>query len=189
MEFEFGLIETPGGYLCGELASALQKTIRRGLEREAMFFASELDLAGYGNYAWKRLRVITSEDVGLADTHMAATIRALYENWQEERKQNKEPGTGMLYLMHAVLLLARAPKSRIVDNATNVMYGGDRRAIAVEIPDYAVDHHTARGRKMGRSEATVYNESYRLEKQALADPYEEEARAIDGAPPMPGSQG
>jgi hypothetical protein len=58
----------------------------------------------------------------------------------------------------------------------------------MEIPDYAVDHHTARGRRMGRSEATVYDESYRLENQALPDPYEAEARAIDGAPPIPGSQ-
>ena len=59
---------TPGGYLMGEVASAMQKEIRRGHEREALFWATELDLAGYGDYVWKRLRIIASEDVGLADT-------------------------------------------------------------------------------------------------------------------------
>jgi hypothetical protein len=29
----FADLPTPGGYLCGEVASALQKSIRRGLER------------------------------------------------------------------------------------------------------------------------------------------------------------
>jgi hypothetical protein len=42
------------------VASALQKAIRRGNEREALFWASELDLAGYGGYVWKRLRIIAS---------------------------------------------------------------------------------------------------------------------------------
>jgi hypothetical protein len=33
-----------------------QKCIRRGLEGEALFWATELDLAGYGAYVWKRLQ-------------------------------------------------------------------------------------------------------------------------------------
>jgi replication-associated recombination protein RarA len=45
---------TPNGHLCGEAASALQKSIRRGKERDALYWASELDLAGFGNYIWKR---------------------------------------------------------------------------------------------------------------------------------------
>ena len=64
----------------------LQKAIRRGNEREALFWASELDLAGYGNYVWKRLRIIASEDVGLADTDAVIAVRVLYENWQEAKK-------------------------------------------------------------------------------------------------------
>jgi hypothetical protein len=42
---------TPGGYLAGEVSSALQKSIR--LEREALCWATELDLAGFGNYVFK----------------------------------------------------------------------------------------------------------------------------------------
>ena len=64
-EFRFAEQITPGGYRCDECASALQKTIRRGEERDALHFATELALAGYGGYVWKRLRIIASEDVGL----------------------------------------------------------------------------------------------------------------------------
>jgi len=62
----FGKRRTLGGYLTSEVTSALQKSIRRALEEEALFWATELDLAGFGANAWKRLRIIASEDIGLA---------------------------------------------------------------------------------------------------------------------------
>src|SRR5437879_4419775 len=68
---------TPGGYRCDEVASALQKCIRRGLADDALFWATELDLAGFGEYVWKRLRIIASEDVGLSDNSIAPAISAL----------------------------------------------------------------------------------------------------------------
>jgi hypothetical protein len=46
----FADLPTPGGYLRGEVASALQKSIRRGLEREALHWATELELAGYDEH-------------------------------------------------------------------------------------------------------------------------------------------
>ena len=87
----FGEMKTPGGYRNSEVTSALQKSIRRGLEEEALFWGSELDLAGYGAYAWKRLRIIASEDIGLADPGVCVQVRTLYENWVEQRK-NKLKG-------------------------------------------------------------------------------------------------
>src|SRR5438552_2708705 len=111
---------TPGGYKCGEVASALQKEIRRGDEEAALHWASELDLAGFANYAWKRLRIIASEDVGVADSNVAVQVRALYEEWKEMSKAVKEQshaGFYRVFLVHAVVLLARAPKSRLLDHA------------------------------------------------------------------------
>jgi replication-associated recombination protein RarA len=141
---------TPAGHRCDEAASALQKSIRRGEEREALFWASELDLAGYGNYVWKRLRIIVSEDVGLASTETVIAVRALYENWAELRKTVKSPYEGFVrvVLLHAVCLLARAPKSRMLDHVLIAMYAGERPQF--EVPDYALDRHTARGRRLGR---------------------------------------
>jgi len=182
----FGAMRTRGGFALDEVASALQKAIRRGEERQAIFWATELDLSGYGNYAWKRLRIICSKDVGLAWTDGPAVIRALSDTWQDARKAEKdrppERSSAMLFLVHAVCLLARAPKSRLVDNASTVFYSGDREGMRLEVHDYALDHHTARGRRLGRTEQHVYDESYRIENCTVNDPYAAEARAIAGAP-------
>jgi replication-associated recombination protein RarA len=182
----FGSQTTHGGYRMDEVASALQKSVRRGEERQAIFWATELDLTGYGNYAWKRLRVLCSEDVGIAWPDGPAVIRALYETWQETRKAEKdrppEHSNAMLYLIHAVCLLARAPKSRLVDNACTVFYTGNRAAMEMDVPDYALDHHTARGRNLCRREAVVYDESYRISNCAIDDQYSIEARTLSGAP-------
>ena len=74
---QFGQLTTEGGYLNSECTSAMQKCIRRGLEEEALFWATELDFAGYGAYVWRRLQIIASEDIGLADLHTAAGRSAM----------------------------------------------------------------------------------------------------------------
>jgi hypothetical protein len=113
----FGELRTPSAYRNDEVASALQKSIRRGEEEQALFWASELDLAGYGNYVWKRLRIIASEDVGLAEPMMAVLVRTLYENWLEQRKADKAArGEGHslaagLFLVHAVIALSPGPST------------------------------------------------------------------------------
>lgn len=167
----FAMMRTPGGYLNGEVASALQKAIRRGNEREALFWASELDLAGYGNYVWKRLRIIASEDVGLADTETVIAVRALNENWLEAKKQKTGDSGHQLFLAHAVCLLARAEKSGIVVHAVMAIWLGDRQEIAMEIPDHALDMHTARGRRMGRGKKHFLEEAGLLVNENLPDPY------------------
>lgn len=40
---QFGQLTTLSGYLNSECTSAMQKCIRRGLEEEALFWATELD--------------------------------------------------------------------------------------------------------------------------------------------------
>jgi replication-associated recombination protein RarA len=173
---------TPGGHLAGEVASALQKSIRRGLEREALYWAAELDQAGFGNYVFKRLQVIASEDVGLADSNVAVQVRALYETWRDLRTTaaagQKWP---RVFLVHAVLILVRAPKSRIVDHAGMAVYDGQ---LWIEMPDFALDKHTKRGRQLGRGELHFFDSSTRLANRTLDDPYEQEAIAVrTGLPP------
>lgn len=177
----FAEIRTPGGYLCGEVASALQKCIRRGLEEDALFWATELDLAGFGEYVWKRLRIITSEDVGLASPGLAAEIRSLYDNWVDQRKKKDERhGPERLFLVHAVFLLSRAPKSRMVDHALIVLYEGTRSPR--KIPDFALDRHTARGRKMRRGWGHFWDEGATLGKEPLDDNWKHAAKIIRSDP-------
>jgi hypothetical protein len=159
----FGEELTPGGYRCDEVASALQKSIRRGLEREALHRASELELGGWGRYVWKRLTIMVSEDVGLAEPHLPATIWALYENWLEESKRSKEEryaGFRRIFLVHAVVLLARARKSRLLDHALVVVYAGERPSPPV--PDFALDRHTQAGRRKGRGYRHFVEEGSKL---------------------------
>lgn len=164
----FAEMTTPGGYKCGEVASALQKCIRRGLEEDALFWATELDMAGFGEYVWKRLRIICSEDVGLASPGLAAEIRALYDNWVDQRKKKDERhGPERLFLVHAVFILSRAPKSRMVDHALITLYEGHREPR--EIPDFALDRHTLRGRRMRRGWKHFWEEGARVEGEVITD--------------------
>ena len=164
---------TPGGHRCDEVSSAMQKSIRRGLEEEALYWTTELDLAGFGNYAWRRLRIVCTEDVGLGEPHLAATIRALYEAWKEERA--KQTGQERIFLVHAVCLLARAPKSYLVSNAFIASYFADRPPR--EVPDWAKDMHTQAGRRMGRgAEHFIEEGSLLVNELELNDPYQARSR-------------
>lgn len=161
----------------GEVASALQKSIRRGWEDEALFWGTELDMSGYGEYCWKRLKIMTSEDVGLAEPMMSATIHALYESWLAQRKKgDSKHAPERLFLVHAVLALVRCKKSRIVDHALVKYYEGPR--VNRKIPDVALDQHTARGRRLKRGAEHFFTEGIVLANQELPDPYLEEAKAI-----------
>ena len=168
-------VTTRNGHPLGEVASAFQKAIRRGLEDEALHWGIELDMSNYGEYAWKRLRIMTSEDVGLAEPNLAATVYALYQNWVDQRrKKDVKHGPERLFLVHAILLLVRAKKSRVVDHALITYYGNhDHRPI----PDYALDKHTGAGRRLGRGVQHFFDEGIKLANRAeLDDPYMQKAR-------------
>ena len=116
------------GYDLYEVMSAMQKSIRRGLEEDVLFWGTELYLSDYADHAWSRLLVISSEDVGLASL-VGLYVKALNDLY----RRNKKSGESRLYFVHATLLLARAPKSRIVDHATIVSFEGRREKRA--LPD------------------------------------------------------
>jgi replication-associated recombination protein RarA len=174
----FAEVISPGGYKVGEVASALQKCIRRGLADDALFWATELDLAGFGEYVFKRLQIIASEDVGPADPDACVRVATLRDAWRDQRKKNdSRHAPERLFLVHAVWYLAHAAKSRLVDHALIVHYEGHREQR--EIPDFALDRHTARGRAAKRAWKHFWEEGARLENRAdLRDPYAVRAREI-----------
>jgi replication-associated recombination protein RarA len=145
-----------------ECSSAFQKAIRRGDERIALFFGGELYCSGYSNYAWKRIKVIVSEDIGLANPNAVTQIDALYNNWQDIKEKNLEEA--IIPFTHAILLLSRSPKSRLVDNAKMYILKSDENP---EIPDYALDVHTRRGKKMGRSYDFFLQEGRKLNNEIV----------------------
>jgi hypothetical protein len=102
-------------------------------------------------------------------------------NFNDQRRHNARSKTGSrsgerLFIVQAVMILARAPKWRGVDHAVMAVYEGDRERL--EIQDYAIDRHTARGRKRGRDWEHFFTEGARLKNEAdLPDPYAAEGRA------------
>lgn len=169
---------TVNGYEWAEVVSAIQKSIRRGWEEDAVYWASELDRSGYGQHCWKRLLIITTEDIGVADPYLPATIRALYDNWLDFKKAKASGEPQKMFLVHAVILLARAKKSRTVDNATITAYL--EQMPYREIPDVAKDKHTLAGARMGRGYQHFIDEGSHLENKCpdTPDPWEASAHSV-----------
>ena len=143
-------ITTVNGYDFFECSSAMQKSIRQGLEDEAMFWAVELYVSNYAEYVWKRLRIISSEDIGLAEPNISANIWALYEMHKEQAKKKDDKNEPQrLFLTHAVLMLCRAQKSRLID-WTLIDHWTCHKNKLRPIPDFAYDKHNEKGRKLGR---------------------------------------
>lgn len=161
---------TRHGYSLSEAASAFQKAVRRGDERLAGYFGIEMVESKCGAYFWRRVLVISAEDIFRG---LTAEMLALQSAW--EAAQKKQKGTGRIFCAKAIVLLCRAEKSRDSDHLTNLLYDADAipkseldAAIkAVEgaepdgkepVPDYAFDVHTARGRKAGKTKADFFRD-------------------------------
>ena len=156
------------GFDPGEVISALQKAIRRCDETQTVQWAVELDQSGCGEYLWSRFMVILSEDIGVAWPDGPSVMRALYENWRDQKAMGNKHKPERLYVVHAAMLMARARKSRLADDAVWATYGM-AKPMHPEVPDYAIDQHTRRGKRMGRGE-DFWPHSFHLE-QADHDPF------------------
>ena len=169
-------LRTKHGYNFFEVASAFQKAIRRCEEKQAMFWAVELYESGYQKYAWKRMLIMSCEDVGLGDPYVNMAIvnlKATYDylvSLKEKHLPEKLPFT------QAVLHLVHAHKSRYVDLAITVFWA-ENETKQYEIPDYAFDNHTHRGKAMGRGRDYFYNEASKICNARLM-PNEQDMRKL-----------
>jgi len=168
--------QTQRGYDIYELLSALQKDIRRGNEYEALFWAVELESFN-PRMLWNRLRIIASEDIGITNPLAPLIIDVLEKEYDDAKE--RENDSNRLFLVHAVLFLARSRKSRIVDDLLNVVYGQiQHEDKKLPIPDYALDMHTLRGKKMKRGLDHFFSEGTKLSNEPLENPYIEKAEQI-----------
>jgi replication-associated recombination protein RarA len=143
-------VQTVHGFAADELISALQKSIRRGLVENAILVAYELFASGaeFEDQVWRRLEIISVEDVGMGRPDAPVHVRTLDEF---RRRAARESPDRLIYLVHAVRLLALSPKDRTSDEMATWV----RRAVAdgsaqPEVFDDALDMHTRRGQAMGR---------------------------------------
>lgn len=176
MMMSFRQLKTTRGYDMYEVVSALQKEIRRGNARLAGYWAIELFESDYVEYLWRRLLTISAEDVWGVITY---EVEALYRSWKVIHAKKK--GGGRVFASKATILLALARKSRDADHLTNLVYDErladdaaleaslrEAREAREEIPDYALCHHTRRGKLSG----TKNREQFIRDEHAALKPFQ-----------------
>jgi len=155
-------LQTAHGLQADEVISALQKEIRRGHVENAALLAYEMAVTSptLEAYLWQRLTVISVEDIGLAEPTAVVVVRALA---QAAMAFGPEVGERKLFAVHAVRYLCGRRKDRASDEfLTWIAHGVKAGTLRPEIPDYALDVHTERGRAMGRGARHFWTEGTRL---------------------------
>lgn len=182
-------LKTKKGYDFFEASSAFQKAIRRCNESAALFWMAEFYDSHKGEYLWKRMMIIVAEDIGLAEPHLHTHVRELYESYKYMLAKKDKKKSERLFMVQAVLLMVRAKKSRLVDWALNIAWDSHNET-RMEIPDYAIDIHSRRGKAMGKTINNFLNEGSHLENHKelpLESEYKEWCRerwnALDGKAP------
>ncbi len=146
------------GYQMDEVVSALQKSIRRGLEFEAGFWALELIDSGYWRYLMDRLQTIAAEDIGLANPMAVVLVSAVRQGIEVKVGEAEKRGKPWVNIPReqiglVILYLCRSAKSRMADDFICYVASKRKEGKRLEIPDYALDEHTKSGREKIRDMA------------------------------------
>lgn len=159
---------TKGGYKSDEVVSALQKEIRRGNEKMAVWWASELVETGWWKYLFRRLQVICGEDIGHANPQAMILVNTTYQALMTQAADKKQawfkPDNNVYQFV--VGYMARSPKSRHVDYLGGVIYKLREKGKTFEIPDYARDQHTKAGRELGMGDDEFFRDGARIKNKA-----------------------
>lgn len=161
-------ITTRNGYAGDEVISALQKSIRRGLEEQACMFAYEMYISSLQleEKLWRRLLTISVEDIGMGNPMAAIMVNNLY---QMSKQFDYADGDKPMYFIHAIRYLCSSEKDRSSDLLKNICIKSFAMGKFPEIPDYALDKHTQRGQAMGRDSFHFLNEASKVYPQKEVD--------------------
>lgn len=161
-------ITTRNGYAGDEVISALQKSIRRGLEEQACMFAYELYISSpqLEEKLWRRLLTISVEDIGMGNPMASVVVNNLY---QMSREFDYADGDRPIYFIHAIRYMCQSEKDRSSDLLKNICIKSFAMGKFPEVPDYALDKHTQRGQAMGRDSFHFLNEASKVIPQKEID--------------------
>ncbi|MDR1795477.1 MAG: hypothetical protein LBR25_08800 [Erysipelotrichaceae bacterium] len=148
-----------------ELISGLQKSIRRGKTEAAVDIAYEMYITSeqFEDKLWRRLLAISVEDVGFGNTDAPNYVYTL-SRMRKEFPYND--GDRPMFFIQAIRYLCAQPKERSTDCLKNLTIAKFEEGFVPEIPDYAFDMHTSKGRAMGRDIVHFLEEASRVEPQA-----------------------
>ena len=170
-------LTTQNGYDLLEVASVIQKSIRRWDQKTALYFSLEL-YPLYSNYLFRRLSVISAEDCYDPETVVQINaIREAYFFCNEKKKAQDQKHR--IFISKAILILCRARKSRESDIAQFIY---DRQP-RMEIPEYAYDCHTQKGKKLWKTKNDFIKEEQEALVNSIHDPsYEELLEILEQEP-------
>ena len=164
---------TQRGYDLYEVASALQKSIRRADVKLAGYMALEL-FPRYAEYAWRRLLTVSAED---CHGMVTQEIKALYDSFKVINKGKKaDELKGRIFISKAVIILCTCGHNRDSDILSNYIY--DKKALIsdeeieclfdeirsqpkVDMPEYVFDVHTQQGKRAGKTKQDFFKEEQR----------------------------
>ena len=165
----WGNVKSVHGISCDELISMLQKSIRRADEKNALAAAYEMHITSpqMSDKLWRRLLVISVEDIGFGNVHAPEVIWSLYKMKQDF---SYRAGDQAMLFVYAVRYLCRSVKERSSDEMKCMLQARAQHGFTSDIPDYTFDMHTVQGREMGRGEVHFLEEASRVEPQ-LDEPW------------------
>ena len=160
------------------VVSAMQKCIRRGMERQAMEFAVEMlhTSKAFCTMVTNRLEIISHEDIDTQQQpHIVPFVATACEQARRFYKGPENPAVSRVAIGNAIRMMCRAFKSREGDHfqaacGQNAILHG----YVPEIPDFAIDMHTLKGKRMGRGLEHFLTEGAKLVPEAEPDAYYDE---------------
>ena len=161
-------LRTKSGNDFYNVASGLQKGIRRADARVAGYCGIDLFESGYYKYVWLRLLTISAEDCyGI----ITKEIWALKQSFDLVYAKNKK---GRIFISKAIILLCSVKHNRDADHLQCLVY--DKQMVSaeelqehaerldthadenVELPEYIYDVHTAEGRRRGKTKKAFFKD-------------------------------
>ena len=154
-------ITSRNGFSGDDLISMLQKSIRRGNAENAIRAAYEMYITSpqFEDKLWRRLMAISVEDIGFGDVNACVYVKTLNDIRKEFLYAD---GDRSLFFVQALRYLCKCKKERSSDHIKNYIMEEFAHGKTFEVPEYAYDMHTAKGREMGRDVVHFLDEASKV---------------------------
>ena len=136
--------------------SAMIKSIRGSDPDAALYWGFKMLQGGEEpRYIARRLIILASEDIGLANSYALTVAINAYEACERVGMPECEYN-----LAHAILYLSTSPKSNSATRAMHAVKKSLRESTAQDVPLWLRDAHTKIGKVLGHGEGYLYSHEY-----------------------------
>jgi len=137
-------------------ASAMIKSVRGSDPDAALYWTFKMLEGGEDpRFIARRLVILASEDIGLANSHALTVAVAAFEACEKVGLPECEFG-----LAHAVVYLATSPKSNSVTRAMSAVKKALREEPVQSVPIWLRDSHTKTNRSLGHGKDYLYSHDF-----------------------------